>query len=455
MDKILLILCALLGLSMSLLILPDGAISVLLVLALSIPTVLLIRHYTDDKQFLVNVFLAALLARLGLGLIIHLFNLRNVFGPDAITYDLVGQRLVDIWYGMPVPDDDITYRAIGGGAGDVGWGMRYLVAGIYLICGKGVLIAQSFCGFVGAAIVPTTYYCSKKIFNNQRVARISALAIALFPAFIIWSAQLLKDGLIIFLLVFTMTMVLQLQKKFSYLTITFLILSLIGIISLRFYIFYMMAVAVAGSFLIGLSTSFESIVRRIIAIIVVGLALTYLGVIRNATTNFEQYSNLERLQMSRLDLSQSANSGFGSDLDVSTTEGAISAIPIGFSYLMFAPFPWQMLDTKTLLLLPEMILWWGSIPVMIIGLWYTIKNRFRPAIPILIFSLMLTLAYSVFQGNVGMTYRQRTQIQVFLFIFIAVGWGVIRERREIKKMTLNQHRHRPLKPRLRANENII
>jgi hypothetical protein len=43
---------------------------------------------------------------------------------------------------------------------------------------------------------------------------------------------------------------------------------------------------------------------------------------------------------------------------------------------------------------------------------------------------MLTLAYSMFQGNVGTAYRQRTQIQVFLFMFIGVGFVVAKEKRE-------------------------
>ena len=55
-------------------------------------------------------------------------------------------------------------------------------------------------------------------------------------------------------------MVLEVQKKFSYGAILLLILSLFGIISLRFYIFYMVAIAVAGSFIIGINTSVQSIV---------------------------------------------------------------------------------------------------------------------------------------------------------------------------------------------------
>ncbi len=96
MDKILIILCSVLGLSMIFLAFPEGAVSVLLVLFLAIPAIFIIRYYSEEKTFLTSVFLAALLARLGLGLVIHLFNLRDMFGPDAGLYDAVGQRFAEV-----------------------------------------------------------------------------------------------------------------------------------------------------------------------------------------------------------------------------------------------------------------------------------------------------------------------------------------------------------------------
>jgi hypothetical protein len=67
--------------------------------------------------------------------------------------------------------------------------------------------------------------------------------------------------------------------------------------------------------------------------------------------------------------------------------------------------------------------------MLIIGLCYSIKHHFRQVLPILIFTIMLTLAYSVFQGNVGNAYRQRAQLQIFYFIFASVGYVVMRQRK--------------------------
>lgn len=440
MNRSLLIICALFGLGMSFVSFPNGALSVLLILIIVVPAAYFINRYASNNTFLLNIFLVGLLLRILLGLIIFNFDLRGVFGPDSYTYDSVGGRLLDIWMGIPAPNDLLTYRI--NNPTESGRGMYYVVATIYLIFGKSLFVAQTFCGIIGALTVPMVYFCADKIFGNQRVARLSAIFIALFPSFIIWSSQLLKDGLIVFLLVSVMVLVIKLQEKLNYFQVALLVFSLFGILTLRFYIFYMVVLSVAGSFAIGLSSSVKSIVRNLSAVILIGLALTYFGVIRNTQTDLSTYANLERIQNSREDLARSANSGFGEDLDVSTPEGAIAALPIGFLYLFLAPFPWQVNNLQQVLVLPETFLWWCLIPVMISGLLYTIRHKLRAAIPVLTFSLMLTLSYTIFQGNVGMIYRQRTQIQVFLFMFIAVGITLIKERRENDKLKFQAERER-------------
>lgn len=427
---------------------PEGAASILVVLGLSTTALLIFRRFSEEREFLTTIFLAALLVRLAFGIFVHIYDLREFFGGDATTYDFNGWRLVEYWTGQ-IASDDLAAQRAWSTAGP-GWGMNYLVAGIYYVLGRNIFAAQSFCAVFGAATAPMVYFCAVKMFSNRRAGKLAAIAIAFFPSFIIWSSQLMKDGLIIFLLVLAMTMVLQLQEKFNYGALLLLIFSMFGILSLRFYIFYMVAIAVAGSFIIGLSTSVQSIARRTAVLIVMGLALTYLGVIRNASVDFERYGNLERVQNSREDLARSAQSGFGEDVDVSTTEGAIGVIPIGFAYLMFAPFPWEVTNFRQAITLPEVLLWWAMIPLLVAGLWYAIRHRLRSSIPVLIFSLMLTLAYSIFQGNVGTAYRQRTQIQVFLFIFIAIGWVLFKEDRENKQLIQSEKR-KQIERRLRAN----
>ncbi|MEP6789646.1 MAG: hypothetical protein ABJB40_14500, partial [Acidobacteriota bacterium] len=206
------------------------------------------------------------------------------------------------------------------------------------------------------------------------------------------------------------------------------------ILSLRFYIFYMVLVAVVGSFVVGLSSSTRSIFRTSVILVLIGVSLAFLGVGQKADVDLQNFGNLQRIQVTRLDLSR-ASTGFNEGADVSTNTGALSVLPIGFAYLMFAPFPWQASNLRQAITIPEVLVWWAMLPILVLGLIYTVKHRLRNAFPILIFSLLLTLAYSISQGNVGTAYRQRTQIQVFLFIIIGAGWTVFQERRENKSIS--------------------
>jgi len=410
---------------------PDEASALLLVVVAAGIFLMLFRHYAEEKEFITTLFLGALVVRLAFGMFVQVFDLVSFFGGDAVTFHNQGAVIADYWNGLI--DSRDWYYQWATSTTRPGWGMNYLVAGIYYVTGKNMLAAQSFCGVIGAATAPMVYFCAKKLFANNRVARFSALAIAFFPSFVIWSGQLLKDGVVIFLLVVAMTMVLQLQEKLSYAAVVALLIALGGIVTIRFYIFYMLAIAVAGSFVIGVSEKSTSIVRRSAILLMLGLGLTYFGVLRSANTDFEKYGDLDKIQLSRMDLARSADSGFNEDADVSTTEGALTTLPVGLAYLMLAPFPWQLGSLRQTITLPEVLVWWALIPFMISGIIFSVRSRLRTAFPILFFSATLTLAYSIFQGNVGTAYRQRTQIQVFLFIFIAVGWELWKEKREDRK----------------------
>jgi hypothetical protein len=157
------------------------------------------------------------------------------------------------------------------------------------------------------------------------------------------------------------------------------------------------------------------------------------------------------VQQSRRDASSSANSGFGREADVSTSEGALKTIPLGIVYLLFAPFPWQLASLRQSITLPEMLIWWASFPLLMLGLWFSIRYRLRQISPVLIFTVMLSLAYSIFQGNVGNAYRQRSQLLVFYFIFVAVGWVILLEKREERKRR-DLAEPEPLPVRIAASE---
>lgn len=391
---------------------------------------LVINRDTENRSFLLRIFFIGLILRSSLALIINLLELEEFFGPDALYYDWLAYILSGYWLG-DIPGSYIDLIKIRD-TSQSGWGMSYIVATIYFFAGRNMLAAQLFCSVLGAATAPVTYLCSKQIFSNNRVAKISGWIVALCPSLIIWSSQMLKDGIIVFLLMTSILSVIHLEKKYSLSYFAIMIVSLMGILSLRFYIFYMLVVAIVGCFAVGRPLNPLTIVRRMIVLLFIGLALTSLGGTRNFTSDIENF-NLDKVQQTRNDLAR-GNAGYAKDTDVSSTAGALTALPIGITYLMLAPFPWQMGNLRQAITLPEMILWWASMPFLIMGLIWSVKNRLRASVSVLLFTMMLTLAYSLYQGNVGSAYRQRAQIQVFHFMFIAVGYTLWREKQENSEM---------------------
>ena len=407
-------------------------------------------YQLDDRKFLLRLFIAAFLVRVLVGTVIYVFHWQVFFGGDALTYDGLGNALQNVWAGNVVYQRALDEFYQGGASS--GWGMLYMVAAIYRIVGRNPLATQFINCALGAATALFAYMIAAEIFPNRRVARAAAMLTAFFPSLIIWSCQGLKDGPIVFLLALSMLAILKLGDRFSLRYLAALALCLVCLLTLRFYVFYIVALAGTAAFILGRRRlTAQSFARQLIIIGMISLALAYFGVSRYATQQFEMYGSGHELQRLRLDAAQSAASGFGQDIDVSTTTGAISAIPIGFTYLILAPFPWQLGSLRQMLTLPEMVVWWCAIPLLTLGAWFTVRHRIREIAPIVIFTSLLTLTYSITQGNVGTAYRQRAQLLVFYFIFVAVGYVLMREKREDKRRMQEVQRNAERHPRRRPD----
>ncbi len=430
----------------------DGAPATLFALPLAALAAWAIFQIKSDRRFLFRLFISAVLVRILVGTLIYVFHLQEFFGGDALTYDFFGYALLKTWDGDKYYQTFVDLFSAGGAAS--GWGMLYMVAAIYKILGQNMLAVQYVNAILGAATAPLAYLIAMEIFPKQRVARACALLTAFFPSLVLWSSQGLKDGPIVFLLTLSMLATLKLGNRFSFKYLGALALALCWLLTLRFYVFYIVVIAITTAFILGRRRlTAQSFVRQLIIMIVIGLTLAYFGVSRYATVQFQTYS-LEQLKLMRLDASRTAQSGFAEDVDVSTSGGALSAIPLGLSYLILAPFPWQLASVRQIITMPEMIVWWASLPLLVLGLWFTIKYRLREVAPILIFTTLLTLTYSILQGNVGTAYRQRAQLLVFYFLFVAIGFVLVKEKREEKarKNIEDRERESRRKPKWKIRE---
>ncbi|HEX9918566.1 MAG TPA: glycosyltransferase family 39 protein, partial [Pyrinomonadaceae bacterium] len=298
MNAALTIFALLTGVGIALFVPNYGGAALLFCMALALGCGYLISKSESDRRFLLHLFVGALLIRLVVGALIFALDLQDFFGGDARTYDILGWDVLLSWRGdakLNLADDSVV------------WGMPYLVAGIYTLVGRNVLAVQFFNAICGAGAALVVYKSALHLYRNMRVARVAALLVAFYPSLILWSSQALKDAPIVLLLTLTIMATLKLSEKLTLKYGLLLIGSLLGLLNLRFYIFYMAAAAITGAFVIGMKkVTGQSFVRQLGVVAALGLSLTYLGVLRTASVQIEDYANLETVQRSRQDLAASA-----------------------------------------------------------------------------------------------------------------------------------------------------
>ena len=406
---------------------PHGAIALLVAVPFVVAAVFAIKKSgSDQSAFLIQLFVAAFFVRALCASFIESYGLQSFFGEDAFAHEFHGFLLSQAWAGLSdIPLELSDWNRP--------WGLHYLIAAVYTVIDRNPLAISFISAVAGAASSILIFLCTRRIFKNVTSAKIACVLAAFFPAMIIWSSQILKDGFVVFFVVLTIYALIRLQERFSWFYVAILMFSLLGIFSIRFYVFYFASIACVGSFFFGSERVLANGMRWLAILSIFVIIAGYAGLLTVGNEQVERLTDLESLQVSREVLSREAESGYGGATDITTSTGALLALPIGLINLMLAPFPWQLSSLRSMLPMPEMLVWWCLIPFGMIGIKYTLTNRFREAIPMVLFTLTLTVAYALFQTNVGTAYRQRTQIQIFLFIFISVGLAIYKERREDRK----------------------
>src|SRR5688572_1607732 len=246
---------------------PGGAAAVLLCAVCALAAGAVISKGAGvDRGFLVKVFVAGLIVRMAVGALIYGFQLQEFFGGDALIYDMYGTVIVQSWrLGVSQPGEVKDWALAGG------WGMLYLVAAIYSIVGRNMLAVQFFNAILGAATAPVIFLCARHIFQNLRVAKLAAISVAFYPSLVLWSSQGLKDGPIVFLLAVAMLATLRLGERMHVKYVLMLGGSMFAILTMRFYVFYMVAAAVTSAFVVGMrQVSSQSMARQLVIVVALG-----------------------------------------------------------------------------------------------------------------------------------------------------------------------------------------
>jgi 4-amino-4-deoxy-L-arabinose transferase-like glycosyltransferase len=406
----------------------DGLLAILLAGFLNVLVLYQIRTRAESAEtgFIGRVYLWTILLRYSIAIVLNAFAkdlaFAAAFWGDSGTYDIGGHQLALRWSGEPITTAYMS-RAVSG------YGWIYFVGSIYYVLGRNQLFVQFLNGLIGGLTVLVIYAIAARLFDRA-AARWAALFMAFFPQVVFWSTGMYKDPAILLCIALAMYAVLKLRERSSFTMIVLFVVAEVALITLRFYIAYFVLFAALATFVFAQR---RGVMRMVVTYgLLLGLLYGVLNIAVRRETLEQQstYMTLERLQTTREDQAILGRSGFGQEYDVSTPTGALSALPTGLVYLLFAPFPWAVSGFRQALAVPETLVWYALMPAFVRGLSFAVKRQLRAVLPILVFAVSLTAAYALMQGNIGTAYRQRTQITMFFFIFMGVGLAERRRQRE-------------------------
>ena len=371
----------------------------------------------DVRTWLVRLALAALALRLVLVLVVQFRISPYFFAPDAEAYERIGREIGNYWAG-----EGFAPRAI-----REGWrpGYYHLNAVFYSAFGDSRLALVVLNIFAGVWTALITFYLTRE-FLPLASAKLAGILTAVFPSLVLWSVLNIRDALATLCTVVLVLYGLRLAKKFRPAHLWIFGAALLGLSLLRDYMAFLVVLGLA----IGSVTAIRP--DRVGATMLFGtgvaLALTYLADQVGLFSAIRPEGLLETAQALRGGLQRGATSAFGVGADTRTIGAALQYIPIGGSYLLFAPFPWDIATTLQAAAMPETLLWYPLFLLSLLGFRISVRNRLTAALVPVSVLLVVVSSYALVEGNFGTAYRHRAQIMPLFFVFSGVGLSWIRVR---------------------------
>jgi hypothetical protein len=391
----------------------------------------------DERHWERRLYWWSFVARFGVGLlgwIIAYFELFNLpLLQDSLYYEEVGASVANEW--LAGRSSEWLSEAIDHGQGN--WGLVVVIAAFYCLTGGLRLLPLLIAGYctVTSWTPVLIYRIGRRLGAPLAGARNGAWLVALSPAFAFWSGALYKEGLVLVLLALVVYHVLILQETSDGRSLVIVALCMPALFAVRFYLATLLSLVLVLGLLLargqprseGLGPT--ALLRQVVVILIVGTILFVIGftdrIAQVLPDDVEQ--GLARIDSSRRDLA-SQPSGYLIDADVSTPTAALEFLPIGLTYFLAAPFPWQSGSLRQNLTIPETAFWVLLYPFLFLGLREAWHRHRQGALLIMLFTGMMCCFYGIYCGNIGVVYRMRVQVWVLWAPLIGWGWEVFRHK---------------------------
>lgn len=373
----------------------------------------------EDAEFQTNLFLWAFSLRLWAGIFFYGWNLSETIGDEDASGYMAAWTLAQNWYKFGLDgflSDLYTISAVKMNVGQAFiWAIPTFIAG-----GPSRMIVSATNSFAGSLLVLIIFRLTKRLFNSD-CARIAALLATFWPSFLLFSAGTSKEILFIFLSWTILYVTLRNQKRLSIKDGVLAAFFAFLVLTIRFYAFYMMVVAICFRFI---TASGKHLVRNLVlGVITIGVVIAFAassGVFNRDYQRFEYQS--QYMDNWRKGVSAETREGSGVNI-YGSYESTNAAVAVAAAYFMFAPFPWEVFSgsTRNSFAAIENIVILFILMFSLKALRSFFRKNFLLILPVLIFCAMYAGFHIWAMSNVGLAWRHKQTIMPLLFMLVALS----------------------------------
>jgi 4-amino-4-deoxy-L-arabinose transferase-like glycosyltransferase len=113
------------------------------------------------------------------------------------------------------------------------------------------------------------------------------------------------------------------------------------------------------------------------------------------------------------------------DLEFRSWGDILAFVPIGATYFLFGPFPWEARGALDGLAAAENLLLYAAVALACIRPWTLGVLRRREVVPLVGFTVLGIAAFGAIEGNLGTAYRHKMQFLPFVLLLLAPAWPVL------------------------------
>jgi len=249
--------------------------------------------------------------------------------PDSFGYDQVGQALAEHWRrGIP---PRLEYQTAG-----YTIGFHYFVGFIYRVVGHAPMVVRMLNVVLSTSLVPLTFLLGRRL-ANARAGLVAAALLALWPPLVLWSTQLLKDTVIVFLLLVAVLAWTSFAVRPRLATIALAILPALPLVFLRTYMFLFWTIGLA----VGLGTAALGRKKPLLAALLAILVLAA-GIIGALEYSALRFRNVD-IWLGRVNAAGKGGqegSVFES-VDYRSLRDLLVFFPLGLVRFLLTPIPWK------------------------------------------------------------------------------------------------------------------